>query len=76
MTAAMLARESEGKEPDPVAGRFEYDAPETPVHSTIEKRSPHRCRPSPQSLAEFGCSFRNYLGSGALLVKMVLAHFW
>jgi hypothetical protein len=39
--------------PDPVAGRLESGAPETPAHSTIGRRSPHRCRPFPRSRAEF-----------------------
>jgi hypothetical protein len=54
MTAAIRVCDSEGKGPDHVAGRFEPDAPETLAHSTIGRRSPHRCRPSPRSLVECG----------------------
>jgi hypothetical protein len=52
-TAAIHARSSEEKRPDPVAGRFESGAPETLAHSTIGRWSPHRCRPCPRSRAEF-----------------------
>jgi hypothetical protein len=54
MTAAIHARGSERKGPDPVADRFGSDAPETLAHSTIGRRSPRRCQPSPRSLAELG----------------------
>src|ERR1700722_835342 len=54
MTAAIHVCESEGKGPDHVAGRFGYDALETPAHSTNGRRSLRRCRPSPRSLVECG----------------------
>src|ERR1700722_1965884 len=52
MTAAIQVCDSEGNGPDHVAGRFGSDAPETLAYSTIGRRSPRRCRPSPRSLVE------------------------
>src|SRR5882757_6577015 len=54
MTAAILVCDSEGKGPDHAAGRFGSDALETLAHSTIGRRSPRRCRPSPRFLVECG----------------------
>src|ERR1700692_3531353 len=54
MTAAIHVCDSEGKWPDHVAGRFGSDALETLARSTIGRRSPRRCRPSPRSLVECG----------------------
>src|ERR1700688_177809 len=71
MTAAIHVCGSEEKGPDPVAGRSESGAPETLAHSTIGRRSPRRCRPSPRFLVE--CGLLGVIHAPSCTVGSVLA---
>src|SRR5580704_17254167 len=74
MTAAIRVSDSEGKAPDHVAGRFGSDARETLAHSTIGRRSPRRCRPSPRSLVE--CGLLDVIHAPSCTVGSARRHLW
>src|ERR1700738_1944850 len=71
MTDTIHVCDSEGKGPDHVADRFGSDALETMAHSTIGRRSPRRCRPSPRSLVE--CGLRGVIHAPSCIVGSALA---